>query len=313
MTTAATIHVPDSLIELDQWIVWRREQRGGKPTKVPYQTNGIRARTTNPKTWCSWDVALKTRLEDPIRWSGVGFVFSPTDPFFGIDLDQCLDADGRLKPWAQPIMLRFCDTYAEFSPSGLGIKIWAKGRLPGRGTAFYIGDGRVEIYDRARYFTVTGDHWPNQMLNIEEHQADLDWLLALLLDCQEIVAAERKLPEGSQCATLLNGRMLSRGREHSETEHEVLGISRSAVEASTPEKDTAQIVRSACTDASAGTARRDIKGLTDEVAIANIAIAGPPGEEPQTPDLLAILQIHRHRDGVVTFHRKMGHPRNSRI
>jgi primase-polymerase (primpol)-like protein len=118
------------------------------------------------------EAALKARLDDPLRWSGIGFVFSPIAPFFGIDLDQCLDAEGKLKPWAQPIMARFSDSYAEISPSGLGIKIWAKGRLPGGGTAFRMGDGRVEIYDRARYFTVTGNLWPRQTLNIEEHQAD---------------------------------------------------------------------------------------------------------------------------------------------
>ena len=31
-----TFRVPDSLAELDQWILWRNEQRdGGKPTTVP--------------------------------------------------------------------------------------------------------------------------------------------------------------------------------------------------------------------------------------------------------------------------------------
>jgi hypothetical protein len=35
LTASATIRVPDSLAELDQWVVWRYEQRdGGKPTKV---------------------------------------------------------------------------------------------------------------------------------------------------------------------------------------------------------------------------------------------------------------------------------------
>src|SRR5271169_6290884 len=85
---APTIRVPDSLVELDQFIVWQYEQRdGGKPTKVPYQVNGSRASSTDPKTWCSFDTALKTwQQSDPPRWSGIGFVFSATDPFFGIDL-----------------------------------------------------------------------------------------------------------------------------------------------------------------------------------------------------------------------------------
>ena len=51
MTQVATpqIRIPDSLAELDQWIVWRYEQRdGGKPTKVPYQINGSHASSTDP-------------------------------------------------------------------------------------------------------------------------------------------------------------------------------------------------------------------------------------------------------------------------
>jgi primase-polymerase (primpol)-like protein len=71
------------------------------------------------------------------------------------------------------------DSYAEISPTGRGIKIWAKGTLAGGGTAFPLGDGRVEIYDQARFFTVTGNAWAGQMLDVEEHHADLDWLLAL--------------------------------------------------------------------------------------------------------------------------------------
>jgi Primase C terminal 1 (PriCT-1) len=60
-------------------------------------------------------------------YQGLGFVFSKSDPFTGIDLDRCLTADGQVKPWAQGIIERFADTYMEISPSGLGVKIWARG------------------------------------------------------------------------------------------------------------------------------------------------------------------------------------------
>src|SRR5450755_3277920 len=86
------IRVPDSLAELNQWVGWRSEQRDeGKPTKVPYQLNGTRASSTDSRTWCSFEDVLKAWQEAPARFSGIGFVFSPADPFFGIDLDNCLD------------------------------------------------------------------------------------------------------------------------------------------------------------------------------------------------------------------------------
>ena len=218
-----TIRVPDSLVELDQCIVWRYEQRdGGKPTKVPYQINGSRASTTDPKTWCSFDEALKTWQQDDPRAGPASASFSPPPIHFSESTWTTVSTtDGRLKPWAQPIMERFSDSYAEISPSGSGIKIWAKGKLPGGGTAFPLGDGRVEIYGQARYFTVTGKHWAGQMLDVEEHQAALDWLLALSPHGQKKVPFtldEGKIPKGTQHDTLVSiaGTMRARGCEYPE-------------------------------------------------------------------------------------------------
>jgi primase-polymerase (primpol)-like protein len=45
------------LAELPRWLCWREEQRGGKPTKVPYApaTGGL-ASATDPKTWVTrWE------------------------------------------------------------------------------------------------------------------------------------------------------------------------------------------------------------------------------------------------------------------
>jgi len=245
------IRIPGSLAEFDQWVLWRYEERdGGKPTKVPYQINGSHASSTDAKTWCSWDEALKTWQQDPKRWSGIGFVFSPGDPYFGIDLDDCIDAAGKLKPWAQPIMERLSGSYAEVSPSGRGIKIWAKGRLPGGGTAFPMGDGRVEIYDHARYFTVTGNHWAGQMREVEEHQAALDWLLALSPHGQKKVpfTLEGKIPKGSRHDSLVSiaGSMRARGCEFPEIEAALLEINRSRLEEPAPEENIKRIAGSVC-------------------------------------------------------------------
>ena len=57
-----------------------------------------------------------------------------------------------------------------------------------------------------------------------------------------------------------------------------------------------------------GSTGRDLKGRAEKERNTEMAVAGLPGPEPQTPDVLAILEIHRHRDGVVTFHRKGKQP-----
>lgn len=275
MITAATILVPDSLTELDQWIVWRCEQRDGKPTKVPFQVNGSLASSTDSKTWCSWAEAIQAWQRHPKYWSGAGFVFSASDPFFGIDLDQCLDTAGDLKPWAQPIMARFFDSYAEISPSGRGIKIWAKGRLPGGGTAFSMGDGRVEVYDKARYFTVTGNHWACQMFDVEEHQADLDWLLALSPHGQKKVpfTVEGKIPKGTQHDTLVSlaGSNRARGCEFAEI-LALLVETNKRLEEPAPESHLRRIAESICRYAPSdkrgiGNAERELRAGTDAAAI----------------------------------------------
>ena len=214
--------VPDSLNELPQWLLWRYEEAGGRPTKVPYRAPSGRSDTvykadsTKPATWSEADEAFRAYREDPKFFDGIGFVFSPNDPFFGIDVDNCIADDGSVKPWAQPVLERFTDTYAEISPSGKGVKIWAKGKMPvDSGVAFRIGDGRIEIYDHSRYFTVTGRHWGGRMLDIEDHQSDIDWILSLSPHGAHKVAfeAKEKIPKGEQHDTLVSiaGTMRARG------------------------------------------------------------------------------------------------------
>jgi len=95
--------------------------------------------------------------------AGVGFVFTTQDGYVGVDLDKCGDrTTGHLEPWAQAIVDRL-DSYTEWSVSGTGVHILCLGVLPPDGNR----RGRVEMYDRDRYFTVTGwgyGRWGNQAI-----------------------------------------------------------------------------------------------------------------------------------------------------
>ncbi len=84
----------------------------------------------------------------------MGFVFTEDDPVVGVDLDDCRDPEtGDIDDTAQDIIERL-DSYTEISPSGTGYHVLIKGELPeGRNRR-----GSVELYDTARFFTVTGDH-----------------------------------------------------------------------------------------------------------------------------------------------------------
>ena len=169
VSTRAAFHVPDDLTELDQWLLWRYENR----TKVPYSTAGRRASSTDPTSWCSYDEALDAWHRNSERWTGIGFVFHESDPFVGIDLDDSLDEHAIPKPWARGIVERFADTYCEISPSEHGLKLWCRGTLSTNVGKVVVGDGGIEMYSRARFFTVTGNAFRGAPLQVEDHASDV--------------------------------------------------------------------------------------------------------------------------------------------
>jgi primase-polymerase (primpol)-like protein len=59
--------VPPELTACPQWVVWRREARDGKPTKVPYCATAPRRRasSTDAATWAPFAAALSALERDP--------------------------------------------------------------------------------------------------------------------------------------------------------------------------------------------------------------------------------------------------------
>lgn len=185
MTTAtapnlsAFARVPWELAEGTQFVTWRYEERGGSLTKVPYNAStGYYASVDDPETWATYADALDALATGKARgggnYDGIGRVFTATDPYAGIDLDDCL-TDGDLQPWAAEIVATL-NSYSEISPSGHGVKIWVRGKLPGAGVnrSGFGPDGksRIELYDTGKYFTVTGNHYPGTPLEVRECQEE---------------------------------------------------------------------------------------------------------------------------------------------
>jgi primase-polymerase (primpol)-like protein len=192
--------VPKELRKLIQWVLWRKQRRKGRPTKVPYcaMTGGLAA-TDDPRTWSSYDAVAAAFNARPGRYAGIGFVFSQSDQFCGVDLDGCVGSDGVIAPVARAI-LDDLKTYAEFSPSGTGIKLvligtkppWARCR-----SKKVVGLKEIEIYDEGRFFALTGARVPSTPPNVEDRQPQLEAL------CQ------RLWPKN--CSPHLNGTVASAG------------------------------------------------------------------------------------------------------
>jgi hypothetical protein len=177
-------------------------------------------------------------------------VFSVTDPFCGIDLDDCLDAEGNVKPWARRIVERFGDTYMEISPSGCGLKIWIRGGVPANLAGVSVGDGQIEIYDHARYFTVTGRAFRKALMEIEDHAGDARALYDHLTGPKKRWTLQPlkggRIPHGQQHSTLVSiAGTLRRRRVCDEAIEACLQmVNRLQCEQPGPSENIARIVRS---------------------------------------------------------------------
>ena len=194
------IFIPDELEELEQWVNWYYKWDATRKEwlKIPLQTRPLlsddprlcRAAANKTHTWATFDEAMRVlKLHPPLvsevsppgdsdstgnrGLDGIGYVFSESDPFTGIDLDGCINPDtGEIEPWAATIVNEL-DSYTELSPSGTGLHIITCASLPPRGRK----KGPVEMYDTGRFFTITGEVYGSSR-GIEERQEAVERLHA---------------------------------------------------------------------------------------------------------------------------------------
>lgn len=167
------IYVCDRLVSFHHWVGYRsRVREGGKATKIPVNpiTGGL-ADVSNPATWGSFDQAVQYARAHP-GVQGVGFVFSESDPFSGIDFDACRDPlsgaiDPSVRQWVTEL-----DSYTEVSVSGSGLHVIVIAKKAAGGCR----KRNVEIYDRRRFFVVTGQLLPGTPRDICPRQAQVDLL-----------------------------------------------------------------------------------------------------------------------------------------
>lgn len=195
MSTASTCRVeaakysavPGELKSLPQWVCWRYVERDGRKTKMPIQVDGRAASSTDPQTWNTFEACAASGVG-----VGIGLVVTTSAGIVGIDFDKVIDQTGQVEPWAEAVISEL-GSYTEISPSGSGVRIFARGSLDPSGPNRC---GRVEVYDRARFLTVTGntDAW---LGGSELRKIDAKALQARL---PSLDPAPRVQPKGSNIA-----------------------------------------------------------------------------------------------------------------
>lgn len=145
---------PHEVMDIPNWCVWKYTEVNGRLTKIPFNpTTGEKARSNDPNTWVDFNAARDAYKDQKV--DGVGFFFE--EPYVGIDLDDVEDEIHRFQrgDHTDNIVSEFHEafkSYSEISPSGTGIHIIVKGNIPGERRR----KGGVEIYEKGRFFTMTG-------------------------------------------------------------------------------------------------------------------------------------------------------------
>jgi primase-polymerase (primpol)-like protein len=151
-------HAPESMRRITQWGVWKYSPEGVKwpvdPASGHAPVDSHALRNLRP-------FAEAVEAAERIR-CGLYFDLRTEDPFAGVDLDDCVgDDDGEevdgllIHPEALEVV-RALGGYCELSPSGTGLKVTLEGAVELALTATDAPWGKIEIYDRARFWTVTG-------------------------------------------------------------------------------------------------------------------------------------------------------------
>jgi hypothetical protein len=181
--------VPPELRDAKRWVVWRwtwkppEGKNKGKWDKPPIDAaTGLDIDATDPANWMAFDEARRVARN---HGDGIGIALGPKDNrlgIVGVDLDDCIDADGNIDPEGIRIV-RSLDSYTEQTPSGKGLRVLIRGKKPGDKCKHT--KRKIEIYEADRYFTVTGRHLEGTPTVIADRQKLLDALYHELFGAQK--------------------------------------------------------------------------------------------------------------------------------
>ena len=155
------IHAPAPLRDAPLWLVWRMEGAldGGKPLKVPYYPRGGRrhGKQGSPEDRSKLTTFAVAKAEAAKRgMDGVGFATLDGD-VCALDFDNCV-ADGKVDP---AVAKAIGATYAEYSPSGKGVRAIVRGDLGNHKSPTTSDQFGMELFSTTGFVTITGNMLPH--------------------------------------------------------------------------------------------------------------------------------------------------------
>lgn len=136
-----------------QFILYRLEPLpDGKTSKRPVDWRTQKtANAHDPAIWLPFELAS---LNAQVLGLGVGFVLTEADPFWFVDIDDCLTGDAW-SPLAHEIMSSLAGCAIEVSQSGAGLHLIGTGKPPAHRVA---PNDSLGLYTHSRFVALTGTH-----------------------------------------------------------------------------------------------------------------------------------------------------------
>jgi hypothetical protein len=166
----SAIMAPAPLRDKPQWLVWRFEGAldGGKPLKVPYYPLGGRryGRQGTPEDRDRLTTFAVAKAEAAKRgMDGVGFALLEGTGVCALDFDNCVH-DGKIDP---DVTAAIGSTYAEYSPSGKGVRAFVRGDLGNRKSHSTAEQFGMETFSTSGFVTITGNALPHiDLIGLED-------------------------------------------------------------------------------------------------------------------------------------------------
>lgn len=153
----------DDVLDQKRFVLYKKEKRDDKWTKIPKQVNGDNAASTDPTTWSNFSDAVDAFDNGNGKFDGLGIILGDlfSTKIVGVDLDHVMDGiSGAWTNVEAKIAVRGLKTYGERSISGTGVHyLFRDQSVPDGYKTRSSTDGPfdLEVYEKGRYFTLSGD------------------------------------------------------------------------------------------------------------------------------------------------------------
>lgn len=171
-----SLNAPEPLRALPGWLLWRYEtyEDEPKPRKVPYYASGTKrfGQQGSPQDRAKLTTFAAARdAAARMGFDGVGLAMLPDWRITALDVDHCVSPDGDLPPEIEEIVQH---TYAEYSPSGHGIRAFFVGNLGNHKSKATAEQYGLETFSSSGFVTFTGNILPHvDILGYENRVAEL--------------------------------------------------------------------------------------------------------------------------------------------